>query len=94
MGIKTTTGKHRYTGVKRFTEIHFVMEMSTGGSSLRTAQSFLSGRTIPNKKRNAPLRTVHLSGRSQVICQLSLYQCKGMSGNAASHVFCNQASKT
>ena len=48
---------------------------------------------IPNKKRNAPLRTVHLSGISQVIGQFSLYQCKGMSGTAASHVFCNQASK-
>ena len=49
--------------------------------------------TIPNKKRNAPLKTVQLSGRSQVICQFSLYQCKGMSGTAASHVFYNQASK-
>ena len=48
---------------------------------------------IPNKKRNAPLRTVQLSGKSQVIGQFSLYQCKGMSVTAASHVFCNQASK-
>ena len=45
------------------------------------------------QKRNAPLRTVHLSGRSHVIGQFSLYQCKGMPGTAASHVFCNQASK-
>ena len=45
------------------------------------------------QKRNAPLRTVQLSGRSQVIGQLSLYQCKGMIGTAALHVFCNQASK-
>ena len=27
-----------------------------------------------------------------MIGQFSLYQCKGMSGPAASHVFCNQAS--
>ena len=36
------------------------------------------------KKRNAPLRNVQLSGRSHVICQFSLYQCKCMSGTAAS----------
>ena len=42
---------------------------------------------IPDKKRNAPLRTVQLSGRPQVIGQFSLYQCKGMSGAAASYVF-------
>ena len=44
------------------------------------------------QKRNAPLRTVQLPGRSQVIDQFSLYLCKGMSGTAASHVFCNLAS--
>ena len=49
--------------------------------------------SIPDKKRNAPLRTVQLSGRSQPIGRFSLYQCKGMSGTAASHVFCNKASK-
>ena len=48
---------------------------------------------IPDKKRNTPLRTVQLSGRSQVLGQFSLYDCKGMSGTAASHVFCNLASK-
>ena len=48
---------------------------------------------IPDKKRNALLRTIQLSGISQVIGQFSLYQCKGMSGTAALHVFCNQASK-
>ena len=48
---------------------------------------------IPDKKRNAPLTTVQLSGKSQVIGQFSLYQCKGMLVTAASHVFCNQASK-
>ena len=57
------------------------------------ARIIISSVYIPNKKRNAPLRTVQLSGRSQVICQFSLYQCKGMSSTAASHVFCNQASK-
>ena len=53
----------------------------------------LSTKHIPNKKRNAPLRTVQLSGKSQVIGQFNLYQCKGMSVTAASHVFCNQVSK-
>ena len=48
---------------------------------------------IPDKKRNAPHRTVQLSGRLQVIGQYSLYQCKGMSGTAALHIFSNQASK-
>ena len=47
----------------------------------------------PTKKRNAPLRTVQLSGKLQVIGQFSLYQCKGMPVTAASHVFRNQASK-
>ena len=50
-------------------------------------------RYICDKKRNTPLRTVQLSGRSQVIGQFSLYQCKGMSGTVASHIFCNLASK-
>ena len=34
---------------------------------------------ISNKKRNAPLRTVQLSGRSQVLGQFCLYQCEGKS---------------
>ena len=38
---------------------------------------------IPDKKRNAPLKTVQLSGRSRVIGRFSLYQCKGMLGSAA-----------
>ena len=48
---------------------------------------------IPDKKRNAPLRNVQLSGRSQVIGPFSLYQCKDMSGTDALGIFCNQASK-
>ena len=58
-------------------------------------QLLIKIKNIPGKKRNAPLRTVQLSGRSQVIGQFSLYQCKGMSGTvyAASHIFCNLASK-
>ena len=52
-----------------------------------------SDKYIPNKKRNAPLRTVQLLGRPQVIDQFGLYQCKGMSGTAALHIFCNLASK-
>ena len=48
---------------------------------------------IPDKKRNAPLRTVQLSGRSPAIGEFSLYQCKGMPGTVASHFFCNLASK-
>ena len=48
---------------------------------------------ISNKKRNAPRRTVQLSGRLQVMCQFSLYRSKGMSGIAAIHTVDNQASK-
>ena len=48
---------------------------------------------IPDKKRNAPLRTAQLSGKSRVIGQFRLYQCKGIPVTAASHFFCNQASK-
>ena len=55
--------------------------------------AYLNCSSIPNKKRNAPLRTVQLSGKPQVIGQFSLYQCKGMSVTAASHVFYIQASK-
>ena len=36
---------------------------------------------------------VQLPGRSHVIGQFRLYQCKGMSGTIALHTFCNQASK-
>ena len=56
-------------------------------------QGLHGGIYIPDKKRNAPLGTVQLSGRSQVIGQFSLYQCKGMSCTVASHAFCNLASK-
>ena len=45
------------------------------------------------QKRNAPLKTVQLSGISQVIGRFSLYQCKGTPGTAASHIVDNQASK-
>ena len=51
-GLKTTTGMYRYTAVKRFTgentlcHTDFKMEISTGVSLLRTAQSLLTGRTI------------------------------------------------
>ena len=48
---------------------------------------------IPDKKRKASRRTVQLSGSSQVIGKFSLLQCKGVSGSAALHIFCNQASK-
>ena len=48
---------------------------------------YLKSTYIPNKKRNVPLRAVQPSGRSQVINQFSLYQCKGMSGTAALHVY-------
>ena len=44
---------------------------------------------IPDKRRNAPLRTVQLSGKSQVIGQFSLYKCKCMSGTAELHFLCN-----
>ena len=49
--------------------------------------------TIPDKIRNATRRTDQLSGRSQVMGQFCLYRCKGMSGTAALHIVCNQASK-
>ena len=35
-----------------------------------------------NKRRNTARRPVQLPGRSQVKCQFSLYQCKGMPGTA------------
>ena len=54
---------------------------------------FYEKRYIPDKKRNAPGRTVQISGRSQVVGQFNFYWCKGMSGTAALHIFCNQASK-
>ena len=65
--------------------------METLNSAIQTNR--IPDKTIPDKKRNAPLRTVQLSGRSQVIDQFSLYQGKGMSGTTVSHVFCNQALK-
>ena len=48
---------------------------------------------IPDKIRNATRRTDQLSGRSQVIGQFRLYRYKGISGTAALHIVCNQASK-
>ena len=57
------------------------------------AKELICIRYIPDKKRNAPLRTFQLSGISQLIGQFSLYQFKVMQGTAASHVFCNLASK-
>ena len=49
--------------------------------------------SIPDKIRNATRRTDQLSGISQVMAQFRLYRCKGMSGTAALHIVCNQASK-
>ena len=48
---------------------------------------------IPDKIRNATRRNDQLSGRSQVMGQFRLYRRKGMSGTAALHIVCNQASK-
>ena len=48
---------------------------------------------IPDKIRNATRRTDQLSGRSQVMGELRLYRCKGISGTASLHIVCNQASK-
>ena len=48
---------------------------------------------IPEKIRNATRRTDQLSGRSHVMGQFRLYRCKGISGTAALHIVCNQASK-
>ena len=47
---------------------------------------------IPDKIRNVTRRTDQLSGTSQVMSQFRLYRCKGMSGTAALHIVCNQAS--
>ena len=47
----------------------------------------------PDKIRNATRRSDQLSGRSHVMGQFRLYRCKGMSGTAALHIVCNQASK-
>ena len=51
--------------------------------SMSTKTNVKADGKYPTKKRNAPLRTVQLSGRSQVIGRFSLYQCKGMPGTAA-----------
>ena len=48
---------------------------------------------IPDKIRNATRRINQPSGRSQVMGQFRFYRCKGMSGSAALHIVCNQASK-
>ena len=48
---------------------------------------------IPDKIRNATRITDQLSGRPQAMGQFRLYRCKGMSGTAALHIVCNQASK-
>ena len=50
---------------------------------------------IPDKLRNATRRTDQLSGRSQMMGQFVLYMYgrKGISGTAALHIVCNQASK-
>ena len=44
-----------------------------------TALFLVSCHIYTQQKRNAPLRTVQLSGRSQVLGQFCLYQCKGKS---------------
>ena len=55
--------------------------------------TFYEGKFTRQKKRNAPRRAVQLSEISQVIGQFSLFQCKGMPGTAALHIFWHQASK-
>ena len=66
---------------------------SSVSKSITSRKMEVTSLNIPDKKRNAPLRTVQLPGRSQGIQLFSLYQCKGMSSIAASHVFCNLAPK-
>ena len=47
-GLKTTTGIQVFSQVNKYTlSYRFYMEMSKGVSMLRTAQSLLTGRTIP-----------------------------------------------
>ena len=55
--------------------------------------TMLAETNIPDKIRNTTRRTDQLSGRSHVMVQFRLYRCKGMSGTAALHIECNQASK-
>ena len=45
------------------------------------------------QKRNAPRRTDQLSERSQMMDKFRVYRCKGMSGTAALHIFCDKVSK-
>ena len=59
----------------------------------RINNALISRETIRDKKANAPRGAVQLPERSQVKGQFCLDQCKGMSGSAALHIFCNQASK-
>ena len=44
-------------------------------------------------KKNARHRTDKISGRSHVIGQFRLFRCKGMTGTAVLHIFCNDVSK-
>ena len=48
---------------------------------------------IPDKIRNATRITDQLAGRPQAMGHFRLYRCKGISGTAALHIVCNQASK-
>ena len=59
--------------------------------SIDTAGITFSSKT--EKKRNAPRRTVKISGGSHVMGQFGLYRYKGILGTAALHIFCNQVSK-
>ena len=74
---------------KRF----LVVSLSTNNRSVYCIPPYTPLLYIPDKIRNATRRTDQLSGRSQVMGQLRLYRCKGISGTASLHIVCNQASK-
>ena len=59
-------------------------------SEMSSVEDFIN---ISDIIRNATRRTDQHSGRSQLMGQFRLYRCKGMSGTAALHIVCNQASK-
>ena len=72
-------------------QIAKLLTCSNSGKGLLPSPLFYP--SIPDKIRNPTRRTDQLSGRSQVMGHFCLYRCKGMSGTAALHIVCNQASK-
>ena len=72
-------------------QIAKLVTSSNSGKALLPSPLFYP--SITDKILNATRRTDQLSRRSQVMGQFRLYPCKGLSGTAALHIICNQASK-